>query len=247
MQAEPELRDSPRRIALFFALRRESMYFLRTVPKARRLPNPTCAAWRVDVFGLSLVILETGVGRENARRAFAWLERETAKEGQIESIVCAGFGGALDRALKVGDVIQAGQVVEEDDREWPLLASAAAPSRLLTCGELVADPTRKESLAQRYRAQVVDMESAEVARLCEAKRLPLVCFRAISDDAATELSPHLIPLLSSGRVSPIGLAGALLRRPLLLLQLLRLERATRRAGRNLASSLRRYLQNLGRT
>jgi hypothetical protein len=65
--------------------------------------------------------------------------------------------------------------------------------------------------------------------------------RAISDAAGEGLSPELARLLAGDKVSVRRVVGAVVRRPRLIGELLRLERSTRHAARNLASALWRLL------
>jgi hypothetical protein len=108
---------------------------------------------------------------------------------------------------------------------------------VLTVPRLVGDPTEKRRLGEEHGAAVADMESAAVARACQAKGVPFGCVRAVSDEVDTPLSPRLVSLLAGGRVSALRLLGAVLRSPSLLGSLWRLGRDTRHAGERLALAL----------
>ena len=137
-------------------------------------------------------------------------------------------------------------MVESDDLHW----RTAIPAELgdLPCGRLassprlVATPADKAALAAATGALAVDMESAAIAEVCQAARVPCAAVRAISDAADTALSPQLVALLAGGRVSPRRVLMALLRRPALAGELWRLARDTRRAARRLADALGRLLE-----
>lgn len=235
------------RLAILFALRRESMFFLRTMTQARRRKHTPCPVWTGEVDGVSLRVLETGIGKEKTRRALDWLHQPSPTDSlRPDLVVSAGFGGALDPALRVGEVVQAGQVVDEQGNAWTTqVAFSEQPAlRFLTSTRMIASAAEKARLLMEHAAPVVDMESAEAARFCAELDLPLVCLRGISDDAVTELSPWLIPLLSGGRVAAGRLIWTVCRRPYLVPQLWRLGNNTRQAGAALALALRRFLQNL---
>jgi adenosylhomocysteine nucleosidase len=236
-------------VAVLFALRRESMFFLRTLTGVRRLAGAPCQAWLCETNGISLLILETGIGRAKSRRALQWLTRpmpESSSPFRPDLIISAGFAGGLHPALTIGAVVQAHEVVDEEGSAWPVLtAFVDQPAhRLLTCRHLVARAEEKAILADRYQSQLVDMESAEVAHNCAEQDIPLVCLRGISDDDATELPPHLTSLLSNGQVALAPFAWTLLRRPSSIVHLWKLGKTTARAGKNLAMVLQQLLQQI---
>jgi adenosylhomocysteine nucleosidase len=93
----------------------------------------------------------------------------------------------------------------------------------------------------KHRAVAVDMETAEIARVCQERQVPFGCLRAISDDLMTPLSPRLLGLLRGGRVAPLRLLAGVVWRPGLLPELLRLAEQTRVAARQLAAGLNELL------
>jgi hypothetical protein len=84
------------------------------------------------------------------------------------------------------------------------------------------------------------MESAAFAEWCEERSIPWSCVRAISDDAATTLPAELFGIVENG-LSLSRLAKAILRRPGLIVDLVFLERATRKAARSLACAIETWL------
>ena len=102
---------------------------------------------------------------------------------------------------------------------------------------LIGAPAEKRRLGERSGAVAVDMETAVVARLCGAAGVPFGCLRVISDDVDTPLSESLLDVLRGGRVGPGRLAAAILRRPSLVAELMRLGAHTRTAARRLAVGL----------
>jgi hypothetical protein len=109
--------------------------------------------------------------------------------------------------------------------------------RLLTAPALVGDPVQKQQLGQRHDALAVDMEAAAAARLCARHEVSFGCLRAISDEAATPLSPQLVEVLNSGRVTPGRWLRAAARRPRFLAECWRLAKDTRTAARQLGRGL----------
>jgi adenosylhomocysteine nucleosidase len=157
-------------------------------------------------------------------------------------VVFAGFAGSLSSSLRVGDVILATEVAHPDGHcittTWPQHENLpGVAGRLLTTPLMVSDPVAKRALGAQHHASAVDMESFHFAARCGRQGVRFGCVRAISDNHDTALSPELVPLLSAGVVSPWRFALALLRRPRLIREMLRLARDTRVAARELDRAL----------
>ncbi len=157
----------------------------------------------------------SGVGRKRAREAAQRLHDSPSL------VIAAGFCGALSPSLRVGDIVQS--------------------PRILTVNHLVCDPAEKCQLSEFHDA--VDMESAAVAEVCAGKGVPFLAVRAVSDTAHTALSPELVRLLSGGNVSPLKACYALMWKPSLLGEFLRLARDTKVAAENLAAELMKVVNN----
>jgi adenosylhomocysteine nucleosidase len=192
-----------------------------------------------------VLILETGVGRGAAGAALNWLLGASAL-GRPGLVVYAGFAGALDAGLRVGDVLVAKDVIDASGRSWATgWPDQPGQARLLTVPRLVGSPREKQRLGHHHRADAVDMESAYVADRCARHGIRFGCVRAISDHAHAALSPALVGLLSGGRVSPHRALSVLLREPSMLGALWRLARDTRVAAMALAGALGRLLDPPG--
>jgi adenosylhomocysteine nucleosidase len=233
-----------------FALRRESLYFRKQFPTEQRVPGGPCWAAFCGPEWLQVVVLETGLGGAAMEKALKWLLGKP-HFGNVplepKLVLSAGFSGALRPGQKVGDLVLATEVVDQDGREWPATWPGELPpgewrppmerGRILTVPTLMADPAMKRALGKRFNAVAVDMESATLARLCHQHRVPFGCLRAISDDLDTPLSPRLGDLVRRGRVSPWRLALNLMMRPWMAAELWRLAGATRIAARQLSLAL----------
>ena len=112
---------------------------------------------------------------------------------------------------------------------------------LLTSRNIVGSPKEKRRLGEQNRAVAVDMETTVAADLCTAAGVPFGCVRAISDDVDTRLSESLLTLLQGGVVRPAPFLAAILRRPAMIGELIRLGAHTRRAARRLAGALEELL------
>ena len=183
-----------RTVAVLFALEREASPFRRLV----------CNSTNIQIH-------VSGIGRDRARRC---VELVLATSPPL-LIIAAGFCGALNPTLQVGDIVM--------------------PPRLLTVDHLVCDPAEKRRLARE--ADAVDMESAAIAEVCASKGIEFLAVRAVSDTSDTALSPELEHLLSGGTVSIWKACRALLGKPTLLPEFLRLGRDTKLAAQKLSEAL----------
>jgi adenosylhomocysteine nucleosidase len=161
-------------------------------------------------------------------------------------IVFAGFAGALSDRFHVGDMVLAEEIVDEHGNRWQATWPEKWPEecgmplhrgRVLTVNRIIATSDDKHRLGEQHQACAVDMESAHFAARCTQAGVPFTCLRAISDEAATPLSPTLTSLLSAGSASPWRVLLTLARRPRMLPELLRLARDTKHASERLGLAL----------
>jgi adenosylhomocysteine nucleosidase len=232
---------------VLFALERERLFIHRTFRIQQTIPGAPCPAWLCSTPQRPVLVVETGVGTVRALRALDWLlNRPTLGAYEPSLLLCAGFAGALQASVDVGDVILARDVVDEQGNVW--FSSADCPvlpqvkvGRLLTTSCFIGAPAQKLALGERYGALAVDMESAALAGRCHERGVPWACMRAVSDDVEVALSVEIAELVESGRV-PLGRAlRTLARKPSLLPQLLRLARQTRLAARRLADGVIQFV------
>jgi adenosylhomocysteine nucleosidase len=231
-----------------FALARESGAFRRLFHARKAFPKAPFRAWWCGPPGHSVLAVESGLGAERAQKALTWAFGQAVGR-RPRLVVSAGFSGALQPGLSVGDVIVPKEVADLGGNRWPttwpgeLPANRCPPHRgaLLSVPNLVSEPGEKRALGGRFSAAAADMETAAVARFCAEQGVPFGCVRAISDDVDTKLSSELIFLLADGTLSPSRLLHALATRPRLVLECSRLARATRRAADRLAGRLGQLL------
>lgn len=198
---------------VFFALEREARPF-------RRL--------RPDVH-----VCVTGVGTARARSAVESLLKSGINS--LDRLILAGFGGALTRDARIGDVIVASEVVDEAGGRWT--CSPDGNGRILTVNRMIATVEEKLALGRRHQAVVCDMESSAVAEICQARGIEFVAVRAVSDTAMQTLSPSIDRLISNGQISKRAALRGMLSEPWLAQEFYRLARDTRRAARSLATAV----------
>ncbi len=123
---------------------------------------------------------------------------EDELRGEVAGVVSFGLCGALDPALKVGDLV-IGEAVADDadsydaDTEWVARIAALLPEakvgRFARAEQPVATAADKAALRQRTGAIAVDLESFPVARLARWFGVPFAVIRAVSDSADRALPP----------------------------------------------------------
>jgi len=127
-----------------------------------------------------------GPGRQNAGLATRW----ACERYPIKTVVSTGLAGALDPALRVGELVWAQRIIELKSRveypvRLPMCASLdglpdVAIGKLLTVDCVVQSPAEKAEL-RKTGARAVDMEASAVAAEANRRGLPFFCIRAVSD------------------------------------------------------------------
>jgi adenosylhomocysteine nucleosidase len=211
-------------LAIFTAVK------LETTAIARALGSHAGTLWRFGYpasdFGFPIVARMVGIG---ARRL------PTQPVGDVGCIILAGFGGALDPSLKVGDVVL----------DWPSEDCGRAPSGPFRLGKIhassgiVGTGEQKSRLFAETGAAAVEMEGEAVRKwLAGTGDIPLIGLRAITDAADEALDPALLALVDTfGRPKPFALARFVARHPSRIASLRRLDAAARLAGRRLGEAV----------
>jgi len=208
--------------AVLFALKREAAPFVRL-----SRDDPT------------VQVAITGIGRACARRKAEEILSATIRP---RVVIMAGYAGALDPILRVGDVVITSEVIDEAGGRWPTSWPEVRTGRILTVDRLIGSTTEKLELGRLHQVSAVDMESAAVAEVCRRNGMAFGCIRAISDDVSMSLSPRLLRLFAGGGVSVGRVCLELLKAPGILPELVRLGRTSRLAGAELAKTLKRLIQ-----
>ncbi len=82
--------------------------------------------------------------------------------------------------MKTGKCYVPSEIIDAQTGERFLLTDGDRRLRLVTTVQ-VADAHEKHRLRESYGAVLVDMEAAAVARLAQMRRIPVCCFKAVSD------------------------------------------------------------------
>jgi adenosylhomocysteine nucleosidase len=181
-----------------------------------------------------------GIGPECGRRA---AEAVIARYSP-ELIVSAGLAGALSADLRVGETVFPAIVIDARDssrhetaiKDTKIAATPLAKTILVSYPE-IADFEQKQKLGKAYGAHAVDMEAASVAVSAEARRIPFIAIKSISDDLTLDL-PAMTPFIQNGQFQTTRFALHAAVRPWLWLKVIRLAQNSRIASENLCAWLR---------
>jgi adenosylhomocysteine nucleosidase len=144
--------------------------------------------------------------------------RLLARKRDVDLILSVGFCGALDPALRVGDIVNAANV--------------------LTADRVAVTAAEKHALRERTGAAAVEMEASAVEAKAREWGTPFHAVKVVSDTAAEDLPLDFNQYRDSdGRFSRARIALAALRRPSALAGLMRLDRNCRRAADELGEFL----------
>jgi adenosylhomocysteine nucleosidase len=177
-----------------------------------------------------VVVVCGGIGAAAARRA------AEAVIGIFDpKIVCsAGFAGALNPKLRVGDLVRPSSVINAGDGSRTVIEGGEGV--LVSFGS-VASRGEKSKLRQSFEADTVDMEAAAVARAAEARGKQFTAVKAVSDEIDFEFSAMERFVDADGQFSQGGFAWYAAIRPWLWPRVMRLAWNSSRASRALCAYL----------
>jgi adenosylhomocysteine nucleosidase len=154
--------------------------------------------WRYDAG--EWVAACAGAGQNAATRALAEIE----KDGPVASVLSVGWVGALADAYLPGEAYRVTGVIDTLTGERfrvpqfkPASQTGSAklpPEIWLATSPKVAGAAEKQRLAATYKAGLVDMEAAAVARLAGMRGISFQCIKGVSDglnDRLPDFNPFL--------------------------------------------------------
>ncbi len=214
-------------IAVTFALPNESSEFVRSLRRGG-------CAHREEVR-----VFHTGVG-ETATRARL---PDSMKNEQPRLLISAGFAGAVNDELRVGDLLLAENF---SDAAFDRGLQNFWRGQLATIRGVVDSAEERAAVARAHGALAVDMETEFIAQFCAAKSIPMLSLRAISD---TPAEPFGIPMaalfdVARQRTPYAALASYLVRQPRAIGKLRALARQIARARGALTAGLDQMLRSL---
>jgi len=205
---------------------REFEGILKRAGEARRLPWPGAAFSREIVSNnRRWLLIANGPGPRLVDHALQI-------KPSVDRVVSIGFCGALDPALRIGDIVVSGEVPEE-------LGASFVQGDVLSLDRVAITAAEKGELRASTQAAVVEMESAAVARKAREWDMPFGCVRVVSDVADENMPLDFNRYRDAdGRFSRTRIALAAMGHPFTVLPgLIRLDRNCRLAAERLGEFL----------
>lgn len=215
--------------------------------------------YSAEIPGLLVTVIQTGMGLQRAKSSC----RQAFREGHYDLVISAGFAGAIIPS-SIGDLVLPNTVVLKpaDGHEYRQLPSFSCSveyqqlatrviqeiqisvlrDALVTVPTIVWADSEKRSLARRYRASAIDMESAGLAEIAQEQAAQFMVIRTVSD-LMNESLPEDFTLFLSPSTWMQGL-WRFVSRPEYWPQLLRLRQQTNIASQHLTTFLDKFLQSL---
>lgn len=171
-----------------------------------------------ELDGRLVAAVITGPGRKNASRGAQLL----IGGHRPNWLISAGFGGALDPALRRNDVVFVNDVADEEGLSLHIdvtlpddpANTRASLGKLVTVDRIIRTAAEKAALRDRTGAGVVDMETSAVAALSGDRNQKFLAIRIISDEASVDLPREIATILGRSGGYRVGAAlGAIWRRP----------------------------------
>jgi adenosylhomocysteine nucleosidase len=158
-------------------------------------------------------VLILGMGRENARKSCQVIPKR-----KPDRVITAGFAGALNPALRVG------QIVVEGD-EAATFAAGTVLGKFYCSPEIAVTASDKAKLFRETGADCVEMESGAVREFCQEHGIPCTVVRIVSDGANENLPMDFNKLTTADmRMNFPKLLWELVKKPSLIPKLLRLQK-----------------------
>ena len=230
-------------IAVTFALPAESSGFVRSLHNEHRSDRNGIKTISGEINDHAIDVFHTGVGEKVCRQQM----RKFLQDRQFDCLISAGFAGALNDQLRVGDLLLAKNfsTVELSAARSALSSLSIHTADLLTVPSMIESGEERNKIAQATGAAAVDMETEFIARTCAERAIPLLSLRVISD-APREPFPAPATVLfdmERQRTSIMNLGLHLLKHPSAIARLIAFVRKIARAREILANAIVSILQN----
>jgi adenosylhomocysteine nucleosidase len=243
-------------IALIAAMPEEFRALARCLERGEPVGTNGLKGCRCRAAGHDILLVESGMGFDNAARA----AKAVIEATRPDLLISAGFCGGINPELRVGDVVVATAltvVTEAGLREVPVEIPAVGSTfvtRLTAQGSRVYGglfagtpsivPKKRlgELLPSFAPTPVVEMESAAIAAVAGEHGIPFLALRSVSDPADEELGFTLDEFCDSRlRIRPHRVLLTCLRKPRIIPQLIRLAGNSRVAAAALTAAMERLL------
>ncbi|HEY2466740.1 MAG TPA: hypothetical protein VGI45_02710 [Terracidiphilus sp.] len=177
-----------------------------------------------------------GTGLEAATRAFTAIE----DGGPIDLVLSIGWAGALIDECNAGEAYNVAGVIDARTGER-FHCEAGAGRYWLVTSPRVADEAEKRHLAAMYKAALVDMEAAVIARLAANRGIPFYAIKGVSDPLDAKLPDFNRFIDAEGQFQTPKFVLFALPRPWIWPALVRMGENSRKASQSMAERLQELL------
>jgi nucleoside phosphorylase len=224
-------------IAVTFALPAESSRFLRRLHNKSRSDHNGIRIVRGEIENRTIEVVHTGVGEKICRQRMA----SFLQDRQFKWLISAGFAGALNDRLDVGDLLLAENfsTAQLSEARVALSTLPIHIADLLTVPSMIDSREERITIAQTTGAAAADMETEFIARACAEHRVPLLSLRVISDTPSEPFpAPSRILFDIERQRTDLGkLAAFFLVRPSRFPRLIHFAKSIARARETLANAI----------
>jgi adenosylhomocysteine nucleosidase len=245
------------KIGLIAAMPQEIRPFLKIAGKCQKGILKGFPLYSFTIYGTECRLIESGIGTMRAEAALGALIAATMPD----LLISFGFCGAAKPGFAVGDIAiarssipfkgNAADLTKQIAIRFPpeVLQSQVAigqknrfsvkPCEFITSAEILNKKEFRAALPREITNPVLDMETWGLARMASEHGIRFLAIRSVSDAAEEELQFGLDQFLDEGmkiRISRV--LAAILARPGILPQLMRLGVNSKIAGANLAVLLK---------
>lgn len=211
----------------------------------RKLKWPLDYAYEGILGGKRIMLAANGAGPklaaqavEVAIRAISAAELSASK---LEAVVSTGFCGALDPALREGQIVVGTSILQGGDAGECEMVSYAPPGYVsgpVISQDRVATSVEEKRKLANSGAIVVEMEAGGVEARTKRADLPFYCIKVVCDRADEGFGFDLNLLRATeGRIARGKIVGYALSHPSVLPELFRLKRRSERAAKALGEFL----------
>ena len=247
------------------ALRRELSPVEALVQVRHRERTRGCIIAQGSVGGLSVALVQSGVGKQRAQEGV----RAVMESCRPEAVINIGFAGGVSPDVKGGDLVLAERVYPWDPQangengDSASKDSLSADSALLEAAMLtlqeeqipshkgdlltvpnVVGPELKKWVGARLPVKAVDMESYWIGETLMEHSVPFLAVRAVSDEMGDVLPDFQRFEDQMGQVQPLNAALYFLTHPRHLISAPRLAGTSRRATANLGAFAALFFSNI---
>lgn len=230
-------------IAIAFALPAESSDFLRLLTKPIIYAREGVESIRGQIHGRSVAVFHTGVGEKSCR---AHIE-DFLRQQQFKYLISAGFAGALDQELQIGNLLLSENFSNPELLGSPHLDFTDAGlfvGKLATVPAVIDSKSERDRWAAESGAAAVDMETEFIAAACAVQRVPMLSLRVMSDTPSEPfpVPPNVLFDLEKQKTSFARLALYLVTHPRALKRLSVFRQHVALARQSLTSALDKLLR-----